>query len=87
MLLNLREVVDQRRFKQFSPNFAGLYTTNRTDSMDKLPRMRLTVRGLAGLEHEMTFLQLASFEPPVFNSQTLQNIASELSSQLQSTFC
>ena len=82
MLLNTRELVDWRRFEQFPPKFADLYQTNRTVSVDNLRRMRLVARGLAGLEHQVTFLQLASFEPRVLNSQAHQSIASELSIQL-----
>ena len=40
--------------------------------------------GLAGLEYQVTFLQLTSFEPSIFNSQAHQNTASEVSFHLQS---
>ena len=68
MLLRAKEVVDQRRFEQFPPIFANLYKTNRTVSVENFRPIHLTGRGLTGLEHQVTFLQLASFEPRIFNS-------------------
>ena len=84
MLLGAREVVDERRFKPFPPFFANLYNTNRVVSVENFRTIQLTGRGLRGLEHQVTFLQLASFEPRIFNSQAHQNTAGELSFHFQS---
>ena len=58
--------------------------TNRTVSVENWRRIHLTARGLAGLEHQVSFLQLASFEPRIFNSQADHSTASELSFHFQS---
>ena len=82
MLLRVREVVDQRRFEQFPPNLASFYKTYGNVRTHNFKEMHTTARGLAGLEHQITFLQLASFEPTIFNSQAHQKIASGLSKHL-----